>query len=125
MTPIDLFGSLPAKADQQEIALLVAAANATGELDGYPGKRIARRTKEGLWLEITTDPKKPGSTSSVAMHNVSESGFAFWCKHKLAPRLSVWVREFSEDDSRPWIPAEVTHCTVGIRGFLVGCEFNA
>ena len=34
MTPIDLFGSLPAKADQQEIALLVAAANAPGELDG-------------------------------------------------------------------------------------------
>lgn len=106
-----------------EIARLVAAANEGGESDSYGGKRQSTRVSEPLQLEMTSDPTKLHGGWPVSMHNISEGGFALWSKRKLEQKTVVYVREFMEDNSAPWLPARVTHCTVGIRGFLIGAAF--
>ncbi len=109
-------------ADRSEIARLVAAASELGAADSYDGKRDDIRVADGLQLEVRTN--LAGPSAAVSMQNVSEGGFAFWSKTKMAQRDTLFVRQFSEDNSRPWLPAQVTHCTVGIRGFLIGAAFN-
>ena len=60
----------------------------------------------------------------VTMHNVSDSGFALWSRKELYRRTTIYVREFSEDNSRPWLRALVTHRTRGILGYLLGAKFT-
>ena len=110
--------------DANEVHRLVASAQATGEPDSYTGKRHARRIAEGMQLEVTEDSSKPSSTMALTMHNVSKGGCAFWCKRKLELRSRLYVREFSANNSLPWLPAYVTHCTQGIRGYLIGVGFG-
>ncbi len=110
--------------DAKEVRRLVTSAEATGEPDSYTGKRHAMRIAEGMQLEVTDDSSKPASTMAVTMHNVSDGGCAFWCKKKLELRSRVLLREFSADNSLPWLPGHVTHCTAGIRGFLIGVAFG-
>ncbi len=101
---------------------LVQSAADCGEVDTYAGKRHRARISERMQLEMTDDlGKKP---DAVSMHNISESGCAFWIKHKLAPHTPVYLREFTADNSAEWMPAYVTHCTQGIRGFLIGVAFG-
>ncbi|MGB2984898.1 MAG: PilZ domain-containing protein, partial [Phycisphaerae bacterium] len=69
-------------------------------------------------------PDVPSCTWPAIMHNISEGGFAFWSKRQLRQDGSVYVREFSADNSAPWLPACVTHCTVGIKGYLIGAAFD-
>ena len=108
-------------ADKNEIARLVADAKEFGEADAYDGKRDDMRVTDGLQLEVRTNPIGP--SAAVAMQNVSDGGFAFWSKTKMFQRDMLFVRQFSEDNACPWLPAQVTHCTVGIRGFLIGAAF--
>lgn len=109
---------------KEEIARIIAAAGDSGEVDTYAGKRRERRVSEGLQLELTTDASGAGKCRPVSMHNISERGFAFWSKQKIDKQTPVFVRQFTGNGPRPWIPAIVTHCTVGIRGFLVGAVFQ-
>ncbi|MBI1826149.1 MAG: hypothetical protein HY287_04220 [Planctomycetes bacterium] len=109
---------------REEIARLIAAAGDTGEVDTYAGKRCQPRVSEGLQLELTTDASGSGKCRPVSMHNISERGFALWSKQKIDRSTRVFVRQFTAEGPRPWIPATVTHCTVGIRGFLIGAEFH-
>jgi hypothetical protein len=111
-------------ADKREIRRLVSVAGAEGEPDTYSGKRASTRFAAGMRLDVTTDPAVPASAWPAAMHNISEGGFAFWSKTQLRSRSEIWVREFSADDHAPWIPAHVTHCTVGIKGYLIGAAFG-
>jgi hypothetical protein len=111
-------------APDEQIARMVAAAGEVGEPDPYAGKRQSTRFREGMRLEIALDPLRLNRSQAVFMHNISDGGFAFWSRQKMAPRTTLYVREFSDDDDLPWLPAHVTHCTVGIRGFLVGASFN-
>lgn len=108
-------------ADKNEIARLVAAAKELGEADAYDGKREQVRVTDGLQLEVRTN--LAGPSAAVSMQNVSDGGFAFWSKTKMFQRDTLFVRQFSEDNACPWLPAQVTHCTVGIRGFLIGAAF--
>lgn len=110
--------------DEHEIQRLVTTAGADGEPDDYTGQRCATRFAVGMQLDVTTDPSFPGSTWPVIMHNISEGGFAFWSKRQLRQGATIFVREFSSDNSAPWLPAHVTHCTVGIKGYLVGASFG-
>jgi hypothetical protein len=57
------------------------------------------------------------------MHNVSEGGLAFWSRTTLELGQTIYLREFT-DEPRPWLKARVAHRTRGIRGFLIGCEFE-
>ena len=112
------------RSDEREIARLVTTASEDGVPDQRSGHRSAARFAAGMQLDVTTDPNVPSSTWPVIMHNISASGFAFWSKKQLRQGGSIWVREFSSDNSAPWLPAHVTHCTVGIKGYLVGAAFN-
>ena len=108
---------------RQEILQLVRSAGECGESDTYPGKRRGLRVCDGLQLEMISDPRRGGPAAAVSMHNVSEGGLAFWARRRIEPGTSLYMREFSADNSRQWLPVRVTHCTVGIRGFLVGAAF--
>ena len=110
--------------DAQEIQKLVTSAQQQGSPDCYTGKRRWMRFTAGMRLEITTDPGVPSDSLHVTMQNVSEGGFSFWSKHELKQHKSLFVREFSSVGDREWVPAQVRHCTSGIRGFLIGAEFD-
>ena len=110
--------------DAQEIRKLVTAAEQKGTPDRFPGKRRWTRFYAGMRLEITTDPAIPSASSHVVMQNVSEGGFAFWSKRDLRQHRTLFVREFSKEGDREWVAAQVRHCTAGIRGYLVGAEFE-
>ena len=111
--------------DEQDIARLVATAGQAGEADMYAGKRHFTRFAEGMRLEVTLNPTQPSGSWGVYMHNVSDGGFAFWSKKEVPARTTLFVREYTDDSSQGWMKAKVTHCTVGIRGFLVGAAFNS
>jgi len=114
-----------AESPKGEVARLLAAVRSQGSQDTYGGKRNDTRFSDGFLLEFTTDLKKPKLTAPTSLHNMSENGCAFWARKKVRPRTLVYLREPSEDGKNPWIQAHVTHCTVGIRGFLVGVKFEA
>ena len=110
--------------DRREIDRIVATAGQVGEPDLYAGKRHSTRFAEGMQLEVTTDPTNPRASWGVCMHNISEGGCAFWSRRKLEIRSAIYVREYSGDEKQPWLRGYVTHCTVGIRGFLIGAAFG-
>ena len=110
--------------DAREIQKLVLSAQEQGSPDHYTGKRRWMRFAAGMRLEITTDPAVPSASAHVTMQNVSEGGFAFWSKREIEQHTPLFVREFSEEGDREWLPARVRHCTTGIRGYLVGAEFE-
>ena len=102
---------------------LVDAARQYGADDQYAGKRNGTRYRAGMPLEVSTDPNNPAVTTSVIMENASSGGCSFWSRRELAPGGVVFVRQFLPDGVGNWLPAEVHHCTMGLRGFLVGVAF--
>lgn len=115
---------IPATGDAKEIKRLVGTAQQVGRADQYLGKRSYTRFSAGMKLEVTTDPMIPTASHHVIMQNLSGGGFAFWSKRALRQHTSISVREFSMDVEHEWIAAEVRHCTTGLRGYLVGAEFE-
>ncbi len=109
---------------EDEIQRLVTTAGVDGEPDEYTGKRASTRFAVGMQLDVTTDLTASSCHWPVIMHNISDRGFAFWSKRQLRNGGDIWVREFSADNSAPWLAANVTHCTVGIKGYLIGAEFT-
>ena len=114
-----------ASRNESEIDHLVESARGFGEDDGYAGKRHWTRYRAGMQLEVTTDPANPAATMSVVMEDASSGGCAFWSRRELGRRTAVYVRRFPADDESDWLPAVVHHCTVGIRGFLIGVSFES
>ena len=111
--------------DQEEITRLVSSASEIGRADGTPArKRGWARLHVGMHLDVTTDRQDHEDILPVIMHNISDGGFAFWLKRELRIDAQIWVREFSGDEPFPWLAAQVTHCTVGIRGYLIGAKFS-
>jgi len=113
----------PASRDDQ-VAQWVESARHQGEADAYAGKRHSIRFTEGMSLEVTLNPDRPAASWRVYMHNVSHGGFAFWSKKCVPAWATVFVRDYTDDNSLAWMMARVTHCTVGIRGYLVGAAFE-
>lgn len=114
-----------AVADKGEIARLIDAARMYGVPDAYAGKRQESRVTDAMQLEVTMDPNKPSGAWPVAMNDVSDSGVSFWSRHDVSLGIAVYVREFSADNSRSWLPVRVRHRTMGIRGYLIGTSFEA
>jgi hypothetical protein len=106
-----------------EVRRLLEAAKAKGRPDHYEGKRKSKRYNAGLPCELTTDPAKD-LPIFVNLHNVSAGGFACWCKKYLSAHTRIFIREFAPDRPPAWIPARVSHCTAGIRGYLIGAFFE-
>lgn len=103
---------------------LLEAAEAFGEPDGYAGRRNTPRMADGLQLEVTADSKSPTETWAVSMKDVSETGISFWSRRSVARRALLFLRQFDSSRPGPWLPVRVKHVTVGIRGNLVGAEFE-
>jgi len=113
------------QADQkEEIGRLVSEAMDAGYPVTQNRGRRAARFSVGMLLDATTNPSLQTGLWMVTMHNVSESGIAFWSKKPVGVRSDIWVRESTEEDSAPWISAYVTHCTNGLTGPLVGARFT-
>jgi hypothetical protein len=112
------------KPHSAEIKRLIEAVRLEGEPDQYAGKRHSTRFADGLVLEMTTDTNRADRSHMVYMHNISDGGFAFWSRNKIPTRSTIFIREPAEHGHRPWIKALVTHCTFGIRGFLIGASFE-
>src|SRR3990170_1987660 len=91
--------------DAQEIHKLVTSAQEQGAPDHYTGKRRWMRFSAGMRLEITSDPGVPSASAHVTMQNVSEGGFAFWSKREIEQHTPLFVREFSTEGDREWLPA--------------------
>lgn len=117
--------TINASAVPGEIARLVAFAGQEGEADHYTGKRETTRYADGLQLEVTTNLQGRSDSWAVSMQDISTGGVSFWSKRKIDQRTDVWVREFTANNDGLWIPARVTHCTIGIRGHLIGAAFVA
>lgn len=115
---------IPAGANRPEIVRLLRAARTHGAIDAYAGKRRATRAAEGMQLELTTNPDDPTAATAVAMHDISEGGVSFWTRQELDLRAVIYLREFSNGESRSWIPARVKHRTMGLRGYLIGASFD-
>lgn len=107
-----------------EVNYLVGIAKEQGEPDSYAGKRTWTRYRAGMRLDVTNDPADPSAICSAIMENVSAGGCSFWTKRRLPHNTRVHVREFPTDEETEWLSAAVHHCTVGIRGFLIGVAFD-
>ena len=108
----------------REIGHLVRLAEEAGETDYYSGKRGEARVADGLPLEVTRDPQNASSAWNVTMQDVSRRGVSFWSKRDIPTRTNIFIRAFSADGPRAWIPAFVKHSTGGLRGHLIGAAFT-
>ena len=103
---------------------LLERAVEIGEPDTYAGKRAWTRYRLGMRVEATTDPTRPSASWHVNIHNVSGGGVAFWSTEKLPIASAVWVRDCVENEKPRWLKGRVAHCTVGMRGHLIGVAFD-
>ena len=106
------------------IARLLKGAGDTGEQDTYAGKRETIRFYSGMQLEVIADASQAPIIQNVSVHNASEGGVAFWSRFNLPVGTSILLRPFSSDQPCKWIKARVRHYTSGIRGVLIGAEFE-
>ncbi len=111
--------------EADEIARLIETARRDGREDTRAGARKSTRYRAPIRLDVTTDPHEPTCIFPATMHNIGDSGFAFWSRREVRSERQLWVREFSGDKPAPWIPARVVHCTRGLLGYLVGTSFEA
>jgi signal transduction histidine kinase/DNA-binding response OmpR family regulator len=109
---------------QAEVAQLATLARECGTPDPYRGKRRWTRYAVGMTLEAKASSDPSAERWQVVTHNISGGGIGFWSKQKLPPRSKVWLREWTRDNSAPWLPALVMHCIMGIRGYLIGARFD-
>ena len=114
------------ESQEKALARLVAESRERGEGDAYAGKRRCARWATYTPLEVTEFCATPPAFGSPAiLHNVSDSGVAFWAKRELALGDKVYIREHDPDEPREWIAATVAHCTQGVGRFLIGVRFDA
>ncbi|UCE59309.1 MAG: hypothetical protein JSU63_17930 [Phycisphaerales bacterium] len=106
------------------ILRLAEHARTQGSPDSYSGKRRCVRYKAGMRLDLTVDPDDPALTQSAIMHDACTSGCSFWSKRQITQRTRVFIRDFAGGEDSNWLPALVQHCTVGIRGYLIGVAFD-
>jgi len=107
-----------------EPAALIGHAREVGEPDTYAGKREWTRYRIGVRVEATTDPTRANASWHVNVHDVSGGGVGFWSKQKLPIASTVWVRDCFEDSETTWLKGRVCHCSVGMRGHLIGIAFD-
>ena|GEM_PF-2482572 len=113
----------PPTPQEAEISRLVSMTREHGEPDRYGGKRGWVRYTIGMDLEVTTDADDPSACWPVVTHNISGGGIGFWSKRELPEESHCLVREHTKDGSAAWVSAWVAHCTIGIRGYLIGVAF--
>lgn len=110
----------------QPVAELVDSSLTHGERDVFLGKRQWVRCYLGARLEVTADPHGKSGLRRAVMHNISGGGMGFWSAEPFDSDAVIYIRH--DDDTRsqpqPWIEARVMHCSLGIRGHLIGVAFK-
>jgi signal transduction histidine kinase/DNA-binding response OmpR family regulator len=117
------FDQLDPAGQATEIARLVEAGAREGERDVFHGKRRWVRYHVGTRIEVACDGGGYARLSRAVMHNVSGGGLGFWTREPFAAGTPLRIREIAYEGENPWLPITVTHCTLGIRGYLIGAEF--
>ncbi len=113
----------PPVPDAVGIKRLTTVARRRGEADAYLGKRAWLRYTIGMRLEIARTEAGKARPVPVVTHDISGGGIGFWSKRPIPRDGVLFVRAWSEDGSEPWLAAKVVHCTIGIRGYLIGAAF--
>lgn len=111
--------------DQKEIVRLLSKGRDAGRRDVFPGKRRWARFQLGLPLQIMIGRGQSAETLSAVMHNISGGGIGFWSRRALSVRDQILLREETGSGRADWTPIQVTHCAVGIKGFLIGARFES
>lgn len=106
-----------------EVKRLTRLAAAIGRPDKYAGKRKSPRFRAELWMDFSLDPAE-STVVQVTANDVSPQGISFWMRKQLEPGTRVFLRDASDEKPHPWIPLLVTHCVAGLKGFLIGGEFE-
>jgi hypothetical protein len=115
----------PVAACGPAVARLIQVAKTRGSADVYAERRRTKRVAEGIPLEVTFDPLNESASFAVTMRDISEGGVSFWSTGEMDLGVKLHVREFSPGKSPSWIPVRVKHCTMAVRGYLVGAAFEA
>ena len=110
--------------DQHELSRLLKDARVDGKPDARLGKRAWLRYRWGIRLEVAVGPIDSNAHLQVAMHDISEGGCGFWSREKIPLETEVSIREWSPDGPGRWLPAVVTHCSVGFSGHRIGVQFR-
>lgn len=121
----DSKNSAPTANPSAEVSDWVESAKECGQPDTYAGKRGGIRFKVGERIDVSSDSCSSAISSVAILHNISDDGAAFWLKTAQEPGKKLHIRPFLPHGESPWIPAEVRHCTRGIKGFLIGVNFTS
>lgn len=113
----------PSTSRERAIARWLDAAREKGQPDLFAGNRNWTRYAWGQELEVTVDTGDGSDMWTAAMHNVSGGGFGFWSKRQLDVGAVIQVRDTTAGEQEDRVTAEVRHCTVGVRGYLIGAAF--
>ena len=103
---------------------LLVRARQEGKPDVFAGKRSWRRYVLGLTVELSTNPADESASWDAAMHNVSGGGMGVWSKSRLPAGSEVYIRDGGSAGQPAWLAGRVTHCTLGLRGHLIGIRFD-
>lgn len=106
-----------------EIKRLTRLAAAIGRPDKYAGKRKSPRFRADLWMDLSLNPAE-SKVMQVTANDVSPGGISFWTRKELELGTHIYLRDASDEKPHPWIPLVVTHCVTGLKGFLIGGEFE-
>ncbi len=101
---------------------LLQRAKREGKKDVYSGKRIWMRYSMGARVKVSTDPTDTSAAWDVSLLNISGGGIGFWSNHRIPPGDTIYILD-SNDEEPIWLTTEVVHCTVGMRGHLIGAVF--
>lgn len=117
-------GTEVATATQEPIPGLLKLARDEGKRDVFSGKRVYARYNTGVSTRLTTDPTNPKNAWSVVTHNVSGGGVGLWSREPLEVGTAIHVQDVTGGGDSEWLPGHVQHCSVGIRGYLIGIAFD-
>ena len=117
--------SLPSLGGKEEVRRLMELMSDISRPDKYGGKRIKPRLKGAIWMEVQFDPgNDPGEKCQVSTHDLSEGGVSVWLRQRVEAGATLYLRDCAGDTPGPWLRIRVTHCINGLKGFLVGGEFQ-
>ncbi len=114
---------MSARHNQRNEPALLSAAREQGKPDVYPGKRGWLRYDLGMRVRISTDPTLETAAFYVNLHNISGGGVGFWSKREIKPNTRIYIYDALDQSKPSWIAATVRHCSLGMRGHLVGAQF--
>jgi len=101
---------------------LLQRAKREGKKDVYSGNRIWTRYSISTLVRVCTDPAHSSDAWHVSLHNISGGGIGYWSTQEASVGSTIYICD-TDDHTPIWLAAEVVHCSVGMRGHLIGAVF--